>query len=57
MHDAVKNGRDADAMQSCATAVEKHGAHRDALIPILSEVNHELGYIPARGVRMKLQPA
>jgi len=28
-------------------AIEKHGAHRDALIPILSEVNHALGYIPA----------
>jgi NADH-quinone oxidoreductase subunit E len=28
-------------------AIEKHGAHRDALIPILSEINHTLGYIPA----------
>ena len=28
-------------------AIEKHGAKRDALIPILSEINHELGYIPA----------
>lgn len=28
-------------------AIEKHGAKRDALIPILSEVNHELGYIPS----------
>jgi NADH:ubiquinone oxidoreductase subunit E len=28
-------------------AIEKHGAARDALIPILSEVNHALGYIPA----------
>src|SRR5215212_6488331 len=28
-------------------AIEKHGAKRDALIPILSEVNHALGYIPA----------
>jgi NADH:ubiquinone oxidoreductase subunit E len=27
--------------------IEKHGAARDALIPILSEVNHALGYIPA----------
>jgi NADH-quinone oxidoreductase subunit E len=27
--------------------IEKHGAKRDALIPILSEINHELGYIPA----------
>jgi NADH-quinone oxidoreductase subunit E len=28
-------------------AIEKHGAARDALIPILSEVNRALGYIPA----------
>jgi NADH-quinone oxidoreductase subunit E len=28
-------------------AIEKHGAKRDALIPILSEINHALGYIPA----------
>lgn len=38
-------------------AIEKHGAHRDALIPILGEVNKVLGYIPAaalREVRMRL---
>src|SRR5512133_3471978 len=29
-------------------AIEKHGAKRDALIPILSEVNRALGYIPAK---------
>src|SRR5829696_9175437 len=29
-------------------AIEKHGARRDALIPILSEINHILGYIPAK---------
>src|SRR5512138_2073444 len=28
-------------------AIEKHGAKREALIPILSEINHALGYIPA----------
>jgi NADH-quinone oxidoreductase subunit E len=28
-------------------AIEKHGANRDALIPILSDVNKALGYIPA----------
>ena len=28
-------------------AIETHGAKRDALIPILSEINHALGYIPA----------
>jgi NADH-quinone oxidoreductase subunit E len=28
-------------------AIDKHGAAREALIPILSEINHDLGYIPA----------
>jgi NADH:ubiquinone oxidoreductase subunit E len=28
-------------------AILKHGIHYDALIPILGEVNNELGYIPA----------
>ena len=39
-------------------AIDKHGAKRDALIPILSEINHELGYIPAEAfqeVRRQLQ--
>jgi NADH-quinone oxidoreductase subunit E len=39
-------------------AIEKHGAKRDALIPILSEINHALGYIPAAAfqeVRKQLQ--
>jgi NADH-quinone oxidoreductase subunit E len=39
-------------------AIEKHGAQRDALIPILSDINRELGYIPAEAfqeVRKQLQ--
>jgi len=32
-------------------AIHKHGAHFDALIPILGEVNKELGYIPAAALR------
>jgi NADH:ubiquinone oxidoreductase subunit E len=39
-------------------AIEKHGAQRDALIPILSEINGALGYIPAEAfqeVRKQLQ--
>ena len=32
-------------------AIEKHGAHRDALIPILSEINRLLGYIPAEAIQ------
>lgn len=33
-------------------AVEKHGAHADAFIPILLEVNHEYGYIPGDAIRL-----
>jgi len=39
-------------------AIEKHGAKRDALIPILSEINHALGYIPPEAfqeVRKQIQ--
>jgi NADH-quinone oxidoreductase subunit E len=32
-------------------AIERHGCGRDAFIPILSEINHELGYIPAEAIR------
>ncbi len=32
-------------------ALEKHGAQRDALIPILSEINQALGYIPGEAFR------
>jgi len=41
-------------------AIEIHGATRDALIPILSEINRALGYIPAEAfeeVRKQLQTA
>lgn len=39
-------------------AIERHGYSRDALISILSEINHILGYIPAEAfqeVRQQLQ--
>lgn len=36
-----------DVSEIVRAAIEKHGAQRDALIPILSELNHTLGYIPA----------
>lgn len=42
---APVNERDVSVIVS--EAIEKHGAKRDALIPILSEINIELGYIPA----------
>lgn len=32
-------------------AIETHGAGRDALIPILSEINRALGYIPAEAIQ------
>jgi NADH:ubiquinone oxidoreductase subunit E len=32
-------------------AIEKHGAKRDALIPILSEINRSFGYIPAEAIQ------
>lgn len=32
-------------------AIQKHGAHRDALIPILGEVNQAYGYIPIEAYR------
>jgi NADH:ubiquinone oxidoreductase subunit E len=41
-------------------AIEKHGAKREALIPILSEINHVLGFIPGEAfqeVRRQLQAA
>jgi len=38
--------KEKDISQAVARAIEKHGASREALIPILSEINHSLGYIP-----------
>jgi NADH-quinone oxidoreductase subunit E len=40
-----------DVTEIVRAAIEKHGAQRDALIPILSEINHTLGYIPAEAFR------
>ncbi len=45
---ATKNGQ--DVMQVARAAVAHHGATRDELIPILTDVNHELGYIPHEAV-------
>ena len=36
-----------DLTQLVNQAIAKHGASRDAVIPILSEINRALGYIPA----------
>ena len=45
--DSVKELDVASVVQA---AVEKHGARRDALIPILSEVNRAFGYIPEQAM-------
>jgi len=36
-----------DFTKIITSAIEKHGASREALIPILSEINRSYGYIPA----------
>ena len=46
--DRDKNGK--DVMQVVRAAVAQHGATRDESIPILTDVNHELGYIPHEAV-------
>jgi NADH:ubiquinone oxidoreductase subunit E len=33
-------------------AVDNHGTHADAYIPILLEINHNYGYIPAEAIRL-----
>lgn len=38
--------KEKDIYEIVEKAVEKHGKTREALVPILSEVNHEAGYIP-----------
>ena len=38
---------DQDTLSVVQTAVTRHGATQEALVPILTEVNHELGYLPA----------
>ena len=41
---AVKNSE--DTLQVVRSAITRHGATREELIPILTDVNHELGFIP-----------
>ena len=40
---STKNGK--DAIQVTQTVVKRHGATRDELIPILTDLNSELGYL------------
>ena len=43
--------KEKDVSAVVRAAIEKHGSNRDALIPILSEVNQALGYIPGEAFR------
>ena len=45
--DQIVKQRELDVTDLVKEAVEKHGATRDAVVPILSEINRTLGYIPA----------
>jgi NADH:ubiquinone oxidoreductase subunit E len=40
-----------DILTIVQAAIKKHGNHRDALIPILGEVNQEIGYIPIEAIK------
>lgn len=42
--------KEADLIALIEKAIEKHGAHRDAVIPILSDLNKAIGYIPERAL-------
>ncbi len=42
----MEETKDLDIAALVEAAVEKHGARPDAVIPILSEINRALGYIP-----------
>jgi NADH-quinone oxidoreductase subunit E len=42
--------KELDVARVVQEAVEKHGATRDSLIPVLSEVNRAFGYIPEQAL-------
>ena len=42
---------ESEVTDTVKTAIDRHGKKHDALIPILSEVNNRLGYIPAEAIR------
>jgi NADH-quinone oxidoreductase subunit E len=49
MTDARENGR-AAIHQAVSSAVEKHGAKRTELVPILIDINDAFGYLPAEAL-------
>lgn len=46
MADTIKE-QEVNIAELVNEAIDKHGATRDAVVPILSEINRALGYIPA----------
>ena len=49
---------ESDLLELVDKAVQRHGATRDAIIPILSDINRALGYIPAAAlpeIRRRIQ--
>ena len=50
-HQATKDRlENRDIPEIVTMAIEKHGRDKDALIPIMSEINAALGYIPAQAI-------
>ncbi len=50
--------KELDLPELVERAVQQHGARRDAIIPILSEINRALGYLPAAAlpeIRRRIQ--
>ncbi len=50
--------KELDLPELVERAVQQHGARRDAIIPILSEINRALGYIPSAAlpeIRRRIQ--
>ncbi len=50
--------KELDLPELIERAVQRHGARRDAIIPILSEINRALGYVPAAAlpeIRRRIQ--
>jgi NADH-quinone oxidoreductase subunit E len=46
----IVDGIEQHVHMAVKAAIQKHGASRDALIPILSQVNREFGFIPPEAV-------
>ena len=45
------NGQIKEKIESAVEhAIQKHGVHYDAMIPILLEINQQLGYIPVQSL-------